>query len=80
MEINYSILVTLFYRYIQPLSFIQNPLNATFQHHGRNSVNMWCSIIRDTIIRTYFFEEALTGITFLKLLGDELPLVRRGTF
>ena len=52
----------------------ENPrwmITVPFQHSW--SVNCWCGIVGDHVIRSYFFEGRLTGEVYAKFLQNVLP-------
>jgi hypothetical protein len=40
-----------------------------------SSVDIWCGVIRSQVIRPFVLEECLTSERYLRLLGDELPVL-----
>lgn len=42
-------------------------------HQHRWSINVWCGIVHGYLIGPYFFNDTVTGLSFLELLRDDLP-------
>lgn len=48
------------------------------QRQGRQSVNVWCGIIRDRVIGPIFYDRTLNGARYLNLLTNEIwPIINQ---
>ncbi|KYN14611.1 hypothetical protein ALC57_13185 [Trachymyrmex cornetzi] len=50
--------------------------NAMIDNQHRWSLNTWCGIVNGYLIGPYFFDNRLSGETYLSFLQNKLPCVR----